>query len=105
MQRRSYCNTVFPTVQTRIGGWCASSLFMVYSDVPGGVLSTQGCSFVPFASVILTSTYFKRDETITHHITGRTARYPADAHLFAQKLVDPVMKDPQQQAENSSTIR
>jgi hypothetical protein len=28
---------------------------MVYSAVPGGVFRTQGCSFVPFTSVIVTS--------------------------------------------------
>src|ERR1700694_3581131 len=60
MQRRSYCNTVFPTVHTRIGGLCASSLYIVYPDAPDGVVSSQGCSFVPLASAIVTSSFFGR---------------------------------------------
>src|ERR1700694_5478233 len=60
MQRRSYCNTVFPTVHTRIGGLCASSLYIVYPDVPDGVVSSQGCSFVPLTSAIVTSSLFGR---------------------------------------------
>src|SRR5579864_7710666 len=62
MQRRSYCNTVFPTVHTKMGGLCVSSLYMVYSDVPDGVLSSHGCSFVPFASVIPISSSSRQDE-------------------------------------------
>src|SRR6202521_3592614 len=59
MQRRSYCNTVFPTVHTRIGGLSASSLYIVYPDVPDGVESSQGCSFVPLTSAIVTSALFR----------------------------------------------
>src|ERR1700682_6450917 len=57
MQRRSYCNTVFPTVHTRIGGVCASSLYSVSRGGPDGVVSSQGCSFVPLASAIVTSSF------------------------------------------------
>jgi hypothetical protein len=48
-----------PTVHTRIGGLCASSLYMVYSDVPDGVLSAQGCSFVPFIAAVVTSAFLR----------------------------------------------
>src|ERR1700680_4834342 len=67
MQRRSYCKTVLPTVHTRMGGLCVSSRYMVYSDVPDGVLSSQGCAFVPFTSAIVTSALFNRSTLYTLH--------------------------------------
>ncbi len=36
-----------PTWQTIVGGSEASSRYIVYSDVPGGVFRTHGSSFVP----------------------------------------------------------
>src|ERR1700693_5407895 len=46
-QRRSYRNSVFPTVQTNTGGLRASSSYIWYSDDPLGVFKTQGDCFVP----------------------------------------------------------
>ncbi len=37
-----------PTWQTRAGGSADSSRYIVYSDVPGGVLSTHGSSRSPW---------------------------------------------------------
>src|ERR1700722_9237558 len=44
-----YFNVVEPTWQISTGGSAWSSLYIVYSDEPGGVLSNHGSSFVPAA--------------------------------------------------------
>lgn len=43
----SYRSSVLPTWQTKTGGFAVSSRYIRYSDVPGGVFSTQGFSLVP----------------------------------------------------------
>src|SRR4051794_38921638 len=45
--RARYRSLVVPTVHTSSGGSAESSRCMVNSDVPGGVLRTQGSSTVP----------------------------------------------------------
>ena len=45
--RRWYFSWVEPTWQTSAGGSAASSRYIVYSDVPGAVLSSHGSSLVP----------------------------------------------------------
>ena len=47
MHLRSYFSCVFPTCTTRAGGVEDSSLYASNSDVPGGVFTTHGWSFVP----------------------------------------------------------
>ena len=47
MARRSYFSLVEPTWQTSCGGSAASSRYISYSLVPGGVFSRHGSSFVP----------------------------------------------------------
>src|SRR5690349_10285230 len=49
--RLSYLSCVPPTWQTIAGGSLASSRYIVYSEVPGGVLRTQGSSFVPLPAM------------------------------------------------------
>src|ERR1700712_5491623 len=45
--RAWYVSFVEPTWQTRIGGAAASSRYIVYSELPGGVVSRHGSSLVP----------------------------------------------------------
>ena len=45
--RSRYDRVVLPTTQTRAGGSAASSRYIRYSELPGGVLRTQGSSLVP----------------------------------------------------------
>src|ERR1035437_1466659 len=50
--RASYRSFVPPTWQTMVGGSDAASRNIVYSELPGGVLRTQGSSFVPLPFVM-----------------------------------------------------
>ncbi len=47
MARLSYFSCVPPTWQMIAGGSAASSRYIWYSDVPGGVLRTHGSALVP----------------------------------------------------------
>ena len=47
MADRWYFSVVEPTTQTRAGGSASSSRYIVYADVPGGVVNCQGSCAVP----------------------------------------------------------
>ena len=47
MARASYLSCVPPTWQTIAGGSPASSRYIGYADVPGGVVRSQGSLLVP----------------------------------------------------------
>ena len=47
MADRWYLSVVDPTTQTSAGGSPCSSRYIVYDDVPGGVVNCQGSSAVP----------------------------------------------------------
>jgi hypothetical protein len=55
MARASYFSWVEPTWQTITGGPAASSRYIVYSEVPGGVLSTHGSALVPLPAPMVAS--------------------------------------------------
>src|SRR6185437_14628874 len=49
--RLSYLSCVPPTWQMMAGGSLASSMYIVYSEVPGGVLSSHGSALVPLPGI------------------------------------------------------
>ena len=68
MARLSYLSCVPPTWQMIAGGSFASSRYIGYSVVPGGVVSRQGSSFVPVpvgAIVVLLVHRLVRNNTVT----------------------------------------